>query len=390
MELQPNIPTSNSFALLTNAPDKIADPPRKDPQQKVPPIILDGVPINTTEFINEMKNLVKSNFLLKYRPKSTQILPKTKEDHIIICENLRLKSIPFHTYGFKEDRHHKFVIHGLPATFTEEEIKQDLLLKQNGIQHVQQFSRSDENGQKTRLPVFAVITAPNITLQSLRSITSILYHKVSFEKYQPADQITMCYRCQRFNHSSRNCNLKPRCVRCGKEHDAKECDRVNNPVKCANCGKSHVASYRGCEERLNQTARRQNQHTNFTSSNKGAINQNRYYPLRDSVNGPSFATVLTGRKGPTDNPTPFPPAGSAYPNLPLPATHYRQPENVELQKTLSFISEAKEILQELQDMGIPQMIKEFRKMVSELKTASTNLDKLTIMSNYSHLLNATP
>ncbi|XP_046686579.1 sterile alpha motif domain-containing protein 1-like [Homalodisca vitripennis] len=33
----------------------------------------------------------------------------------------------------------------------------------------------------------------------------------------------VCYNCQQFNHSSRNCHLPARCVRCGGDHNVTNC-----------------------------------------------------------------------------------------------------------------------------------------------------------------------
>ncbi|GIX70693.1 hypothetical protein CEXT_183111, partial [Caerostris extrusa] len=59
--------------------------------------------------------------------------------------------------------------------------------------------------------------------------------------------IAQCHRCQKFGHSSINCRLTARCVKCAQEHLTSECptQRTDAPL-CANCNGKHPASYRGC------------------------------------------------------------------------------------------------------------------------------------------------
>ena len=54
-----------------------------------------------------------------------------------------------------------------------------------------------------------------------------------------------CYKCQKYNHSSRTCRSEVSiCNRCGEsDHIGSQC---SNPLNCANCGESHKASDRQC------------------------------------------------------------------------------------------------------------------------------------------------
>ncbi|GBP36715.1 Nucleic-acid-binding protein from transposon X-element [Eumeta japonica] len=52
-----------------------------------------------------------------------------------------------------------------------------------------------------------------------------------------------CHRCQAFGHASANCYLPLRCVRCGGEHCATDCDwtREQKPIS-VNCVGQHTAN----------------------------------------------------------------------------------------------------------------------------------------------------
>ncbi|GIX68000.1 hypothetical protein CEXT_299581 [Caerostris extrusa] len=71
--------------------------------------------------------------------------------------------------------------------------------------------------------------------------------------------IGQCHRCQLFGHSSINCRLPARCVKCA--HTTK----MENPV-FANCKGPHPASYRGCPKFPKPTTTNTNQAKTFTSN----------------------------------------------------------------------------------------------------------------------------
>ncbi|GFX27913.1 uncharacterized protein TNCV_3083351 [Trichonephila clavipes] len=61
--------------------------------------------------------------------------------------------------------------------------------------------------------------------------------------------ITQCFNCNNFYHTAANCFMKPRCLKCGKEHATKNChlkERQLNPF-CINCQDfGHSACYTKC------------------------------------------------------------------------------------------------------------------------------------------------
>lgn len=77
------------------------------------------------------------------------------------------------------------------------------------------------------------------------------YTKTKWETYKKVKQYTQCFRCQRFGHGAMNCNMRPRCVKCGQEHLPHECNLVKTDTSkatCANCGGDHPANFGRCPE----------------------------------------------------------------------------------------------------------------------------------------------
>ncbi|GFW56125.1 putative RNA-directed DNA polymerase from transposon X-element [Trichonephila clavipes] len=74
-----------------------------------------------------------------------------------------------------------------------------------------------------------------------------LIEEVNVEGYDNKG-VTQCYSCQKFNHTSDNCRLTPRCLKCGENHQTRECGihKVEQAF-CINCQKfGHMANYAGC------------------------------------------------------------------------------------------------------------------------------------------------
>lgn len=92
------------------------------------------------------------------------------------------------------------------------------------------------------------------------------------------DGVTKCGRCQRFNHSSDNCNMDPRCGVCGGYHLTINCEllaekRAQNKrkfdkrlLKCVHCNGNNTAGYTECTERLKFIKARNNRNQRWTNA----------------------------------------------------------------------------------------------------------------------------
>lgn len=392
---QPNVATKNAFELLGEAPAETT-PLVNARKVQVPPVVLDGVPADIKALTKELREITKHEFLFKNAGRTTHILPKTREDHQSIVSALKLKNTPFHTYGFKGDKSLRYLIRGLPATFTAADVAEDLQSRIEGIDHVYQFKKN-ENGKKIMLPIFIITTKKEVTLGQLNKLSGILYHKVKFEKYISNSQTTQCFRCQRFDHSSKHCNLKYRCVICGEEHDAKDCTKRVKP-KCVNCGETHVASYRNCEARELHVAKKtankvhsRNIRKPSAPTNKGHPEMARILPPTRKVNAATSYAAITKGMAPI---RPVPTTSTSTAKEPTTSTSIFADSTAtqstsDIRNTIFMIQEAKSIYEELQQMKIPQILGELKKMISQLKTVSTAFDKVSVLVKYAHLFDDT-
>jgi len=71
--------------------------------------------------------------------------------------------------------------------------------------------------------------------------------KITIEAPHKSRNIVQCKRCQAYGQSKTYCTKPFRCVKCGGQHDSKDCTKPrHNPAKCALCGQDHPANYKGC------------------------------------------------------------------------------------------------------------------------------------------------
>lgn len=97
------------------------------------------------------------------------------------------------------------------------------------------------------LPMFQVQITQGPNMDEIYTLTRFQYLTVSVEKFEKTGRVNQCFKCQSFFHSSQNCHFKPRCVKCGLDHESRTCTKDRNtPPTCANCNGQHPASYRGC------------------------------------------------------------------------------------------------------------------------------------------------
>lgn len=98
----------------------------------------------------------------------------------------------------------------------------------------------------------------SMTLQNLRKVKYVLNVSVSWKPYQQArNGPTQCNNCQLYGHGNKNCQLQPRCAKCGLKHQTSSCMKDQQPQpeapfipKCCLCGGEHLSKDRNCPKRL--------------------------------------------------------------------------------------------------------------------------------------------
>lgn len=66
-------------------------------------------------------------------------------------------------------------------------------------------------------------------------------------KVYDAVELTRCYKCNGFNHTSKSCKRDVSCPRCGADHDVKACTVADAKLCCINCSRANEKSNKSFE-----------------------------------------------------------------------------------------------------------------------------------------------
>ncbi|GFW56825.1 nucleic-acid-binding protein from transposon X-element [Trichonephila clavipes] len=181
------------------------------------------------------------------------------------------------------DKPIKAVIKGLPSSSKIEDITKDLA--DEGI-IIDSCTQLISKRTKKELPYFLVILPRNANNSKIFDLAHLSYLQVKVEGYLVRG-ITQCFNCNNFFHTATNCFMKPRCLKCGKEHATKNChikERLTN-LFCINCQDfGHSACYTKCPK-FPQTKKG----TAFTDPIK-----KKNFVSKWTKEGMSFANVVSG------------------------------------------------------------------------------------------------
>lgn len=215
---------------------------------KVPPIIIQLNKEWTHKTINDLITLYTKTYHIKYRGNnSIAIYCYSNESHKLLTDGLRKEEILYHTFTRKDEKLYKVVLRGLPASAIEDVAGE---LSALGFKDVTVTKLTKK--ENITCPPILLKLPPGVDIVKLKQTKYLCNCVVEFLKYRPNNTYgTQCFRCQRFGHSSMNCNLPPRCVKCTKSHATKDCDKKDRSemAQCCNCNEKHPANFRQCPER---------------------------------------------------------------------------------------------------------------------------------------------
>lgn len=138
--------------------------------------------------------------------------------------------INFHAFFLRERKLHKVLLRGLPSSFIEQSIKEELATQGFEITYIRQFLKE---GRK--LSMFMVTLPNSVKNKEIFQLQLLFYIVIREEAYKTTGP-AQCFTCQDFKYSSVNCGHTPRCVKCGNNHLTKECHKTpDQPPKCCNC-----------------------------------------------------------------------------------------------------------------------------------------------------------
>lgn len=171
----------------------------------------------------------------------------------------------------------KVVLRGLPDLDTDE-LKQELVDLNLSVEGIFKIVRRKPN-IKYRDQLFLIhMKKGSTTLKDLKNVKAIFNIIVEWEKYRPINKgATQCQNCLLYGHGTKNCHLKSRCAKCGKNHKTEECileQEEGAAPKCANCGADHATTSRSCPKRAEFIQIRQGTASRRYPKRKNEVNLN--------------------------------------------------------------------------------------------------------------------
>ncbi|GFU68942.1 nucleic-acid-binding protein from transposon X-element [Trichonephila clavipes] len=161
------------------------------------------------------------------------------EERRTVVQLLKRLKFQFYTMKSKAERPIKVVIKGLPRNTNPEELLGYTPERVNQL-----------IGRKTKrpLPIFLITLHRNLDNLKIFDLKTLSYLSIRVEGYD-GKGVTQCYTCNNFNHSSENCHLNPKCLKCGENHITRDCpikQKLETPY-CINCQiYGHMTNYKGC------------------------------------------------------------------------------------------------------------------------------------------------
>lgn len=239
-------------------------------KRKMPPFTIINSNINNLkENMNEAYNIDMRNITIKLTTYGIKVYTCSDSDYSAMRKLLVDKKYEFFTHTLDENRKVKVCLYGLWRMNTDE-LKVEL--RHAGVipSEIKILESQNKRYADHCIYLLHFWKRDNIKITDLRRIKAVANCIVKWDYYSPRTRgPTQCSKCQEFGHGSENCYMKPKCVRCGEQHDSKQCKYLPkikdssgnespdlskqiplNNVRCANCKKNgHTANFKGCEAR---------------------------------------------------------------------------------------------------------------------------------------------
>lgn len=219
--------------------------------QKPPPIHVADCTIRELARLLAEKNICKDAFRLKETSMNNNtIFADSTDDFAKIKEAIRETKKPFYTFTPKNEKHVSLILKGIRGDFEADEIRDEIQNSCDTDTKITKCNKIIFNKKNPERFHFLVQLAPGSKVSGVTKIEKLAYQKVRWEKLKKKT-IMQCRKCQRLGHTSTNCGMEYRCVKCTEHHEPGMC-KVNHStpkeeITCVNCkSKGHPASYRGC------------------------------------------------------------------------------------------------------------------------------------------------
>ena len=185
------------------------------------------------------------------KSKSTGIVLNSKMDADRLKEELN-NVVPFHKVEKVATRSPSITVVGLKREYDKEELS-SMIKKQNpGINTL--FESSETSPEDTVINVVTVKPLKNNpeVYKAIVRVSNVIRSVISKQgdrlfigfqsscKVYDSFYVLRCYKCQEYNHHSRDCKKSAKCGFCAGSHETRNCSEKSNvdAVCCVNCSKA--------------------------------------------------------------------------------------------------------------------------------------------------------
>ncbi|GFW14631.1 probable RNA-directed DNA polymerase from transposon BS [Trichonephila clavipes] len=260
-----------------------------------------------------------------------KILASTADEHREITAFLTEKNEEFHAIDPIEVRPQKVVIKGLPISTDIDAIRADLTERGFNVFKVAQLTKAKS---KFKLPIFMVELKKLPGSPDIFQLETCCFLTIKIDSFNRRPGATQCYNCNLFHHSSSNCHIETRCLKCGEPHKTGDCpikSKIENPT-CINCQqKGHLANSHRCPKFPKPKPKKGEASQN--RNNKIVNNSNIFSTSSATVQkGVSFANAVKNDKQmapPLDKSEPAQSKPEATPNPPKENRNRNNPKTIE-------------------------------------------------------------
>jgi hypothetical protein len=231
----------------------------------------------------------------------------------------------------------------------------------------------------------------SMSLKDLNEKHYLLDHlKIHWRKYVPKTRrLTQCRRCQRFGHAATNCKMDYRCVKCLLTHKPGECARKTREglPSCVNCNaEGHTSSSPDCpvyKRHLEAIDRKKQQQQLDIQRQKQSLQ--RQQPREFAATRYNWNTKTHAPLAASQPPPPTSQSQNVNTNR-----EYRPTLRNSITQPLPTSQNPLSQLQALQfefnsDPEIQEAVELFAALVSELKSASSKVERLRILIKFTGL-----
>lgn len=225
------------------------------PKARPPPIHVYTINMKALIKIITDGKIPEGEFWVRHTDKDYITVNTLKSEiHKKIKEILQNNSAQFYSYTLKEDKKISLVLKGIKPEYDEVDVTNSINNKNLPNVKIERVTKLQYDSKVKEKFFFIVQLTNGSKPAELTKIKYLLHQNIRWERLKKKT-VFQCRRCQRVGHSSINCNLEYRCVKCGQNHGPIKEGGVctvtattdKSLLKCINCGENgHTASYKGC------------------------------------------------------------------------------------------------------------------------------------------------